>query len=163
MTTDQIRRTKIVATLGPGSDAPGMVKQLLANGVDVVRLNLSHGEADDHRARAQAVRAAAAELGREVGILADLQGPKIRVRRFADGAVMLQDGAPFVLDCSEKSAPGDVHGVGVSYQDLPHDVQAGDMLLLDDGMIAMRVQRVEDKKVHCEVVNGGRLSDRKGL
>ncbi|HET6633041.1 MAG TPA: pyruvate kinase [Rhodanobacteraceae bacterium] len=163
MSSEQLRRTKIVATLGPGSDAPGMLRQMLADGVDVVRLNLSHGEPDDHRARAAAVREAARELDREVGVLADLQGPKIRIRRFAEGPVTLQRHDEFVLDCSPDAPPGDAHGVGVSYAGLPDDVATGDLLLLDDGLVAMRVLAVDGARIRCEVVNGGRLSDRKGL
>jgi pyruvate kinase len=160
---EQVRRTRILATLGPATDAPGVLKRMLENGVDVVRLNLSHGEPDDHRKRAAAVRAAATELGREVGVLADLQGPKIRVRRFADGAVDLAEGAPFVLDCSPDAPPGDSTRVGVSYTGLPGDVRAGDLLLLDDGLIALRVVEVAGSEVRCRVEIGGRLSDRKGL
>jgi len=159
----QLRRTRIIATLGPATDAPGVLKQLLAEGVDVVRLNLSHGTADDHRARATAVRAAAAELGREVGVLADLQGPKIRVERFADGAVQLAAGQRFTLDCREDAPPGDATRVGVGYHDLWRDVKPGDVLLLDDGLITLGVDEVADRQVHCTVRVGGRLSDRKGL
>ena len=95
----QLRRTKIIATLGPATDAPGMLERLLAEGVDVVRLNLSHGVAADHKQRATAVRETAARLGREVGVLADLQGPKIRIERFANGPVQLEPNQPFTLDC----------------------------------------------------------------
>jgi pyruvate kinase len=101
---EQLRRTKIIATLGPATDAPGALRHLLAEGVNVVRLNLSHGTADDHRARADAVRAAARELGVEIGVLADLQGPKIRIERFANGPVELVSGAPFALDCRADAA-----------------------------------------------------------
>ncbi|HET8900091.1 MAG TPA: pyruvate kinase [Rhodanobacteraceae bacterium] len=159
----QTRRTRILATLGPATDAPGMLQSVLENGADVVRLNLSHGEPNDHRIRAKAVREAAARLGREVGILADLQGPKIRVRRFAEGAVELAEGAPFTLDCSDDPAPGNAQRVGVSYTALPKDVASGDMLLLDDGLIALKVESVAGDQIHCTVAVGGRLSDRKGL
>ncbi len=131
----QLRRTKIIATLGPATDAPGMLEQLLVEGVDIVRLNLSHGVPDDHKQRAAAVREAAAKLGREVGVLADLQGPKIRIERFANGPVQLESGQPFALDCREDAAPGDATRVGVSYHDLWRDVKPGDVLLLDDGLI----------------------------
>ena len=156
-------RTKIVATLGPATDAPGMLEQVIAKGVNVVRLNLSHGEADDHRARASAVRAASEAAGIEVGILADLQGPKIRIETFADGPVELVDGAAFVLDCRPDAPPGDVTRVGVSYHDLPGDVQAGDVLLLDDGLVALTVREVAGPEVRCQVLIGGKLSNRKGL
>ncbi len=163
MITSTVRRTKIVATLGPASDAPGMLEKLIAEGVDVVRLNLSHGEPDDHRARARAVRAAADAAGREVGVLADLQGPKIRIETFANGPVELVEGALFVLDCRADVPPGDVTRVGVSYHELPGDVHAGDVLMLDDGLIALTVREVVGSEVRCEVLVGGRLSNRKGL
>jgi pyruvate kinase len=165
MTNDpaQARRTKIVATLGPATDAPGMLERLIVEGVNVVRLNLSHGQPDDHRARAAAVRDAAAKAGCEVGILADLQGPKIRIERFANGPIELQAGATFVLECRPDAAPGDINHVGVSYYGLPRDVRAGDVLLLDDGLVALDVMTVRETDIHCRVQIGGRLSDRKGL
>ncbi|HEY8585638.1 MAG TPA: pyruvate kinase [Rhodanobacter sp.] len=163
MNETPLRRTKIVATLGPATDAPGMLAQIIAEGVNVVRMNLSHGQPDDHRARADAVRAAAAAAGCEVGILADLQGPKIRIETFADGPVELVKGASFVLDCRPDAPPGDVSRVGVSYHDLPNDVHAGDVLLLNDGMVALVVREVAGAEVRCEVSVGGKLSNRKGL
>ncbi|MGA9341088.1 MAG: pyruvate kinase [Rhodanobacteraceae bacterium] len=159
----QLRRTKIIATLGPATDADGMLKKLLSEGADVVRLNLSHGTADDHRARAASVRAVAAELGVEVALLGDLQGPKIRIETFAAGAVELEPGQSFVFDCSNDAPPGDAHRVGVSYRDLCRDVHAGDVLLLDDGLIVLKVQEVVDEQIRCEILIGGRLSDRKGI
>ncbi|WP_199100584.1 pyruvate kinase [Dyella sp. ASV21] len=164
MTTENpLRRTKIVATLGPATDVPGMLEKIIAEGVDVVRLNLSHGQPDDHRARALAVRDVAVKLGREVGVLADLQGPKIRVERFANGPVELRVGDSFVLDCSPGAPLGDATRVGVSYYGLPNDVVAGDVLLLDDGLVALTVEAVVGAEVRCSVLIGGRLSDRKGL
>ncbi|MGN2247043.1 pyruvate kinase [Frateuria sp. GZRR35] len=160
---NHLRRTKIVATLGPATDAPGMLARLIAEGVDVVRLNLSHGQPQDHRARAMAVREAAQAAGREVGILADLQGPKIRIEKFAHGPIELHPGDPFVLDCAPDAPAGDSTRVGVSYHQLPQDVAAGDVLLLDDGLVALRVVAVEGAQVRCEVLIGGKLSDRKGL
>src|SRR5690242_5224285 len=157
------RRTRIVATLGPATDADGMLECILREGVDVVRLNLSHGSAADHVKRAEAVRAAAGSIGCEVGVLADLQGPKIRVERFANGAVMLEPGQPFTLDCRAGAPPGDTTRVGVSYLGLPNDVRANDVLLLDDGLIALQVREVAGTQVHCIVLIGGKLSDRKGL
>jgi pyruvate kinase len=140
-----------------------MLEKLIVEGADVVRLNLSHGAADDHRARAAAVRTISAALDREVGVLADLQGPKIRIETFADGAVELVDGAPFVLDCRPGVPPGDAHRVGVSYHGLPQDVQPGDVLMLDDGLLALTVLDVVGSEVRCRVLIGGRLSNRKGL
>lgn len=159
----QLRRTKIIATLGPATDAPGMLRRVLAEGADVVHLNLSHGSADDHRRRAREALDTAAELGREVGLLADLQGPKIRIERFAAGPVQLEAGARFVLDCRPDAPAGDAARVGVSYAGLPGDVKPGDVLLLDDGLITLAVDAVAGPEVRCTVVNGGRLSDRKGL
>jgi len=161
--TEQLRRTRIIATLGPATDAPGMLERVLAEGVDVVRLNFSHGHPDDHRKRAADVRAAAARLGREVAVLGDLQGPKIRVERFAEGVVHLEPGALFTLDCRPDAPPGDIDRVGVGYHDLWRDVSAGDQLLLDDGLIVLEVVDVVPHSVNCRVVVGGRLSDRKGI
>jgi pyruvate kinase len=163
MTEIQVRRTKIVATLGPATDVPGMLEKILEEGVDIVRLNLSHGTPDDHRARANAVRAAALAVGREVGILADLQGPKIRIEKFVDGPIDLLPGDSFVLDCRPDAPDGDHTRVGVSYYDLPKDVVAGDILLLDDGLVALSVVDVAGSEIRTRVVIGGRLSNRKGL
>ena len=157
------RRTKIIATLGPATDAPGMLEALLKAGTNVVRLNLSHGEADDHRKRANEVRDCAARLGMEVGVLADLQGPKIRIRRFGNGPVMLEPGQHFVLDCDPNAGPGNVERVGVSYFDLYRDVHPGDTLLLDDGLIALLVENIRGTEIHARVSIGGQLSDRKGI
>ena len=161
--TTYIRRaTKIVATLGPASSDVAMLAQMIATGVNVVRLNFSHGSAQDHIARAEAVREASRQAGREVAIMADLQGPKIRVGKFAQGKVDLQVGASFVLDAA-RSAPGDIDGVGLDYKELPRDVRAGDVLLLNDGLIVLQVQRVLGEAVHTQVVVGGELSNNKGI
>jgi pyruvate kinase len=159
----QVRRTKIIATLGPATDGEGMLERLLAEGVDVVRLNLSHGVPDDHRARAAEVRRLAAAMGREVAVLADLQGPKIRIERFAAGPVVLEPGQAFVLDCRPDAPEGDAGRVGVTYHDLWRDVRVGDVLLLDDGLIALEVAAIDGQQVRCLVQTGGRLSDRKGI
>src|SRR5690554_5764659 len=159
----QLRRTRILATLGPATDAPGVLEAIIAAGVDVVRLNFSHGSAADHAARVERVRAAAQAAGREVGILGDLQGPKIRIERFAIGKVALKAGEPFALHAREDAPPGDATGVGVSYLGLVDDVAAGDVLLLDDGMVSLRVEAVEGDTIRTTVLNDGFLSDRKGL
>lgn len=159
----QLRRTRILATLGPATDAPGVLEAIIAAGVDVVRLNFSHGSAADHAARVERVRAAAQAAGREVGILGDLQGPKIRIERFAIGKVALKAGEPFALHAREDAPPGDASGVGVSYLGLVDDVAAGDVLLLDDGMVSLRVEAVEGDTIRTTVLNDGFLSDRKGL
>ena len=158
-----LRRTKIVATLGPASDREGVLEAMLKAGVDVVRLNFSHGTADDHRRRLARVREIAAQLGRSVAALGDLQGPKIRVARFKEGAVYLEEGQPFVLDMAMDSDAGDIHGVGCDYKTLADDVTAGDRLLLDDGRVVLDVTRVEGKQVHTEGVVGGKLSNHKGI
>ncbi len=157
------RRTKIVATLGPATATPAILEQIIAAGVDVVRLNFSHGNADEQRARVQQVRAVAEDSGRSIAILGDLQGPKIRIERFADGEVELADGAAFFLDPALARDGGDVHGVGVSYAALPDDVASGDCLLLDDGRLVLTVDRVEGTRIHTRVASGGVLSDHKGI
>ena len=159
----QIRRaTKIVATLGPASSDPQLLEQMIRAGVNVVRLNFSHGKAQDHIDRATAVRAAAMRAGREVAIMADLQGPKIRVGKFVDGKVMLEAGAPFVLDAS-RTELGDINGVGLDYKELPRDVKPGDVLLLNDGLIVLTVDSVRGESVFTKVKIGGELSNNKGI
>jgi pyruvate kinase len=140
-----------------------MLERILVEGVDVVRLNMSHGSADEQRRRAREVREAAARLGREVGVLADLQGPKIRIAKFANAPVMLEPGQPFALECDANAAPGDVRRVGVSYLGLYQDVKAGDTLLLDDGLIVLGVERIDGTTIRTTVKIGGALSDRKGI
>ena len=158
-----LRRTKILATLGPATDAPGVIEALLDAGVNAVRLNFSHGNADQHARRIAAVRAVAARTGREIGVLADLPGPKIRIERFAEGRVSLKTGQGFALVCRADAPAGDATQVGCSYLGLPGDVGPGDTLLLDDGLIALRVARVAGEVVHTEVLTDGLLSNRKGL
>ncbi|WP_298930457.1 pyruvate kinase [uncultured Ramlibacter sp.] len=156
------RGTKIVATLGPASSDPALLEQMIRAGVNCVRLNFSHGTAQDHIDRAALVRAAAQRAGREVAIMADLQGPKIRVGKFAEGKVMLETGMKFVLDAS-RTEPGDLQGVGLDYKELPRDVKAGDTLLLNDGLIVMTVDKVLGEEVHTTVKIGGVLSNNKGI
>ncbi len=157
-----MRATKIVATLGPASSDVDLLEAMIRAGVNVVRLNFSHGKAQDHIDRAELVRVAAKRAGREVAIMADLQGPKIRVGKFAEGKVFLEDGADFVLD-ADRTEPGDQYGVGLDYKELPRDVQPGDVLLLNDGLIVMKVTRVLGQAVHTQVVLGGELSNNKGI
>jgi pyruvate kinase len=156
------RATKIVATLGPASSDPALLEAMIRAGVNVVRLNFSHGKAQDHIDRARMVREVAARAGREVAIMADLQGPKIRVGKFAEGKVMLENGAKFVLDAS-RSEPGDLQGVGLDYKELPRDVKSGDLLLLNDGLIVLTVDVVKGEQVHTTVKIGGELSNNKGI
>jgi len=157
------RRTRILATLGPATDPPGRLEALLRAGVDVVRLNFSHGDPSDQVARAQAVREAAAAVGVEVGILADLPGPKLRIEQFAQGKVALRAGERFDLVASDDPPAGNEREVGVSYLGLPRDVRAGDILLLDDGLVQLTVDRVEGERIVTTVMNDGSLSNRKGL
>lgn len=156
------RHTKIVATLGPASSDPAVLERIIRAGVDVVRLNFSHGKAQDHIDRATLVREVAARVGKPVAIMADLQGPKIRVGKFAEGKVMLEAGAPFVLDAC-RTEPGDLGGVGLDYKELPRDVRPGDTLLLNDGLIVLVVELVRGDKVHTVVKIGGELSNNKGI
>ena len=156
------RATKIVATLGPASNTPEMLEAMIRAGVNVVRVNFSHGTAQDHINRATMVREAATRAGAEIAIMADLQGPKIRVGKFAQGKVLLENGATFVLDASRQTL-GDEAGVGLDYKELPRDVKAGDVLLLNDGLIVLQVETVRGQAVHTTVVMGGELSNNKGI
>ncbi|OUV02518.1 MAG: pyruvate kinase [Betaproteobacteria bacterium TMED82] len=156
-----IRATKIVATLGPATNSPQTIEQVLAAGVDIVRMNFSHGSADEHVRRASWVHEAAHRLGRDVGILVDLQGPKIRVGIFENGEVELKIGQKFVLDINCKM--GDRSRVGLDYRELVNDVQADDILLLNDGHISLKVTSVNNTEVSCIVLHGGVLSDKKGI
>jgi len=157
------RRTKIVATLGPATDEDEILDAVVAAGVDVVRLNLSHDGHERHRWRAERVRARAAAAGRDVGVLLDLQGPKIRVGRFRAGAVRLAVGDTFVVDAGCPLDDGDETRVGTTYPGIIADLQPGDTLLLDDGAIELEVERLVGSAVHCRVTLGGRLSDNKGI
>ena len=156
------RATKIVATLGPASSDPDLLEQMIRAGVNVVRLNFSHGTAQDHIKRAGLVREAAQRAGREVAIMADLQGPKIRVGKFAQGRVMLVPGQKFVLDAARVEL-GDSGAVGLDYKALPREVKAGDVLLLNDGLIVLTVDAVKGEAVHTSVKLGGELSNNKGI
>lgn len=159
----QLRRTKIIATLGPATDDVDVLEDVIRAGADVFRINMSHGVAGEQRRRARMVREISGRLGREVALLVDLQGPKIRIERFENGRVDLVSGKEFILDADSPDAPGDSTRVGVSYAGLANDVTDGDILLLDDGLISVRVTSIQGGRIICEVENGGTLSDRKGL
>jgi len=161
--TDQQRRTKILATLGPATDAPGVLEALFRAGVNVVRLNFSHGDPSGQAKRAADVRAAAQRVGVEVGILADLPGPKIRIERFAQGKITVKAGDRFDLVADAAAPAGDNTQVGVSYLGLPGDVKPGDVLLLDDGLVQLQVVEVQGERIINTVLTDGVLSDRKGL
>ncbi|MFK8020234.1 MAG: pyruvate kinase [Pseudomonadales bacterium] len=158
-----IRRTKIVVTLGPATDKPGMLKGLLLNGANVFRLNFSHGRSEDHQERAKNIRKLSMELDTTVAILGDLQGPKIRIQRFAKGPITLASGARFTLDSSLDNEAGNQHEVGIDYKDLAKYCVTGDVLLLDDGRIRLQVETVDGTRVNCKVEFGGILSNNKGI
>ena len=156
------RATKIVATLGPASSSPEVLERMIRAGLDVVRMNFSHGIAQDHIARATLVREIAKRCGREVAIMADLQGPKIRVGKFEGDKTVLEPGQKFVLD-GASSALGTNERVSLDYKELPRDVKAGDVLLLNDGLLKLVVDAVRGEEVHTTVVVGGVLSNNKGI
>lgn len=160
---DILRRTKIIATLGPATDSPEALQQIIESGVSVVRLNCSHGTIKDQQARIKRVRDVMKKTGRWVGILADLQGPKIRVACFKKKKITLERGQRFILDADMDPAAGDDKAVGIDYKNLPHDVDTGDILLLDDGRVRLVVVDVVGSRVECDVVIGGILSDHKGI
>jgi len=156
-----LRSTKIVATLGPASSEPAILERMVLAGVDVVRLNFSHGTADDHLKRAELIKEISRKTGRTVAIMCDLQGPKIRVGKFKEGKVTLEKGQRFILDA--ECPLGDEGRSGLDYKELPRDVQDGDVLLLDDGKIVLEVTGVRGEEVHTVVRHGGVLSNNKGI
>ena len=158
-----LRRTKIVATLGPATDEPGVLEEMVRAGLDVARINFSHGGKEEQRRRVLTVRAAAEKAGRPVGILADLSGPKIRIESFEKGRIVLAEGQPFALDIALDPNAGNEREVGCAYKDLVKDVRAGDTLLLADGYIVLEVLSVSATRVECVTRAGGELSNRKGL
>jgi pyruvate kinase len=160
---DSSRRTKIVATLGPATDEPGVIEAMVSAGLDVARINFSHGTRDSQRKRIEILRSAARANDRYVGVLADLSGPKIRIESFTDGKVLLTEGAPFALDTLLDPQGGTIDEVGCAYQNLPNDVRGGDVLLLNDGQIVLGVDKVIGSRINCTVRVGGELSNRKGV
>lgn len=158
-----LRRTKIIATLGPSTDNPDMFQKILAAGVDVVRVNFSHGNSEQHKQRVLLARSCAKALGKEIAIIGDLQGPKIRIARFHTNKIHLTAGATFTLDANLASDAGNEAAVGIDYKNLPNDVSSGDNLLLDDGRLVLHVKKVSGSKIICEVIVGGELSNNKGI
>nr|PZN43812.1 MAG: pyruvate kinase [Bacillota bacterium] len=154
-----MRRTKIVATIGPASERIEVLTELIAAGMNVARLNMSHGSQEEHRRRIEAVREAARRTGRRVGIMLDLKGPEIRIGTFPEGKVVLREGERFTL--STEPREGGPDGVYVAYPQLPQDVAPGRLIYLDDGNIVLEVVAVAETQVHCKVLVGGVLSDRK--
>ena len=157
------RRTKIVATVGPATDDPAVLEELIAAGVDCLRINFSHGAGEESEMRTRRIREVSAKVGRDVGIMGDLQGPKIRIESFENGEVLLEKGAEFVLDTQMNPNAGNEAAVGVAYKDLPKDVAPGDFLLLDDGLVLLEVVDVQGSKVVSRVARGGSLKNRKGV
>ncbi len=158
-----VRRTKIVATLGPASNSPEVIEQLILSGLDVARLNFSHGTPDEHKARAKLIREIAARHGRFVALLGDLQGPKIRIAKFTDKRIELKVGDKFTFSTAHPLTSGNQQIVGIDYPDLVKDCGVGDELLLDDGRVVMRVDTQTADELHCTVLIGGPLSDHKGI
>jgi pyruvate kinase len=158
-----LRRTKIVTTLGPATDDIGVLANMIRAGADVVRVNFSHGKPEDHARRIEMVRQAGEQVGRYVGVLGDLSGPKIRIDGFVDGRIHLAEGAAFTLDVSLDPKSGTAQTVGVAYKELPQDTREGDVLLLNDGQIALEVESVAGPRIHTRVRVGGELSDKKGI
>lgn len=159
----RLRRTKIVTTLGPATDINDNLKKIIQAGANVVRLNFSHGSAQDHQRRAHQVRQIASELGQSIAILADLQGPKIRISTFAAGKINLAVGDRFILDADLGKEQGNQQAVGIDYRSLPQEVKPQDQLLLDDGRIQLKVEQVVDNKIITTVTVGGVLSNNKGI
>ncbi|PVX40476.1 pyruvate kinase [Pasteurella langaaensis DSM 22999] len=159
----RLRRTKIVCTMGPATDKGNNLEKIIAAGANVVRMNFSHGSPEDHIARAEKVREIAKKLGKHVAILGDLQGPKIRVSTFKEGKVFLTVGDKFILDAELPKGEGGQESVGLDYKTLPQDVVPGDILLLDDGRVQLKVLATEGAKVFTEVAVGGPLSNNKGI
>ncbi len=158
-----MRRTKIVATLGPGSSSSEVILEMIRAGVDVFRLNFSHGSHEEQKHRVDVIRECSESTGRIVGILADLQGPKIRTHKFKDGVVQLIRGETFILDAALDKDAGTQERVGLAYKNLPKDVKAGDVLLLDDGRVELEVSEVVGEEVRCIVVYTCELSNNKGI
>ena len=159
----RLRRTKIVCTMGPSTDRDNNLEKIIAAGANVVRMNFSHGTPDDHIERAERVRSIAKKLGKTVAILGDLQGPKIRVSTFKDGKIFLSVGDKFILDAELPKGEGTQESVGLDYKTLPQDVVPGDILLLDDGRVQLKVLSTDGAKVFTEVTVGGPLSNNKGI
>jgi len=158
-----MRRTKIVATLGPGSSSSEVIMKMIKAGVDVFRLNFSHGTHEEQKQRVDLIRVCSENTGRIVGILADLQGPKIRTHKFKDGVVQLKRGETFILDAALGKKDGTQERVGLAYKNLPKDVKAGDVLLLDDGRVELEVSEVAGDEVRCKVMYSCELSNNKGI
>src|SRR5687767_6741123 len=157
------RRTKIVATIGPATDDPAVLTEMVHEGLDVARLNSSHGTREDQMRRLKMLREIERKIDKSIGTLLDLRGPKIRIESFVEGKVMLEEGKLFTLDTMLEPNAGTIDTVGIAYKNLPRDVAPGDTLLLNDGNIVVGVESVSPTRVLTRVKVGGELSNRKGL
>ena len=157
------RRTKIIATLGPATEDPKVMDEIISAGIDVVRVNFSHDKIEEHVERIETLRNRVRSYGHQIGVLVDLQGPKIRIEKFKKGKIKLKKDSVFTLDTNLDKNAGDENRVGINYANLAEDVSRGDTLLLDDGAIVLWVNKVEDNEITCKVIVGGKLSDNKGL
>lgn len=158
-----LKRTKIIATVGPSSNQAETIQSMIENGADLFRLNFSHGDSQQHKQTAATIRACSEKLDREIGIIADLQGPKIRIARFKQGKVNLEPEQQFILDAELGSDAGDATQVGIDYKELPNDSHTGDTLLLDDGRLVLEVLEVTGARIITKVIVGGELSNNKGI
>lgn len=158
---EQIRKTKIICTMGPSTEKEGVLEKLMLAGMNVARFNFSHGDHEEQLGRLTKLRETRERLGLPVAALLDTKGPEIRLREFAEGKVMLEAGQTFTLTTEE--VVGDEHRVSISYKELPKDVSVGTHILIDDGLIAMTVKEVTDTDIICEVINGGKVSNKKGV
>ena len=149
--------------MGPASESKEILNKMVDAGINAVRCNFSHGTINDHQKRVQLIREVAREKGTYIGILADLQGPKIRIAKFKEGEVIIRRGEKFLLDANMDKNSGNEKSVGIDYKELPNDVESNDILLLDDGKIILKVIKVEGSKIHCIVNVGGTLSNNKGI
>src|SRR5690242_18260020 len=156
-----MRNTKIVATVGPASESEQILARLIEAGVDVFRLNFSHGTYDQHQTIFERIRKLAQSAGKPVAVMQDLQGPKIRLGKFAGGSVQVKTGQRFII--TARKVAGGPGIVSTDFKELPDEVKEGERILIDDGLVAMRVRDVRGQDVHCEVIAGGVVSDRKGL
>lgn len=154
-------RTKIIATLGPSSNSPEVIEELILAGMDVARLNFAHGSIEDHRRVIRNVRNASKKTGKDVGILLDLQGPKIRIGKLENRVVHLEEGQPFII--TTRDVPGDRIEVSTNYEGLPRDLSEGARILLDDGLLELDVQKITGSDISCKVIRGGELSEKKGI
>jgi len=154
-------RTKIIATLGPASNTAEVIESLITAGMDVARLNFAHGSIEDHRRMINNVRQASRKTRKDIGILLDLQGPKIRIGRLGNKAVKLEEGQPFVI--TTRDVAGNDREVSTNYAGLPRDLAEGAHILLDDGLLELEVQKIDRGDIHCTVLRGGRLSEKKGI